>query len=67
MSTYDEVPERLTPADYDLFAHDAKKPPHDVHTCNVRGCWNCKHWFGLERVIEETQAEEQYDADRRTA
>lgn len=67
MSTYDDAPEHLTAADIDLFEHDKKKPPHNVHTCNIRGCWNCKHWHGVERVIEESEAERQYDADRWSA
>lgn len=41
----------------------ASTQPHDVNTCDVRDCWNCRHWHGKERVIEETEREQQYDAD----
>lgn len=63
--TYDGEPtcRDITAADVDLFEHDKKTPSHDVNTCTLRDCWNCKHWFGVERVIEESMREREFDAD----
>ncbi|GEB17180.1 hypothetical protein NSI01_54950 [Pimelobacter simplex] len=51
----------ITAADVPILA--PTKQPHDVNTCDVRDCWNCRHWHGIERVIDETEREQQYDAD----
>lgn len=55
------APDRLTAEDADLFAHDARKPPHDVQTCVIDGCWVCRTWHRDERAWLDQQIE------RRTA
>jgi hypothetical protein len=49
----------MTTADAELFAHDAKKPRHEVTTCRTPACWACHHqgfrrcaWCGEGEVTE---------------
>lgn len=40
----------LTGADVDLFNHDARRPPHDVQTCETADCWVCLKWHRDEKA-----------------
>ena len=55
----------LTAADMDLFAHDAKKPPHSIETCETPGCWACTFERRMQRLWADSRDEREYD--RRTA
>lgn len=37
------------------------------HPCTDRTCSTCRAYFARERVIEESEAERRYDADRWSA
>ena len=47
------IPERLTHADADLLAHDARKPKHPhPSACEVDDCWvpACRAWRWSEHL-----------------
>lgn len=51
----------LTSADMELFRHDAEKPPHNVHYCEIADCWACAWHHSQERLWADSRDEREND------